>query len=325
MKVGFLCPKGEFLDGIFEGLKQRLGGDTLVRLQPEESVPDAATEVLLAVGIVDRALMESLPRLGLIQTLSDGYEGVDLDAATELGIRVSNAPGDVTGNADSVAEFTILLMLGAARRLNVALASIHDSSIEKPGRGGSLIGSKVCIVGMGSIGSKIADRLIAFGAHVTGVDRSPLHAPKNVPTCTLDQLMKAVADVDFVVLAVRASNENIHLISADVIKAMKKGAILINIARGSLVDERALIEAVKSGQMGGAGLDVEEHEPIPVGDPLLTLPQIFITPHQAGLTELNVRGTVAYVLHVLSSVQAGEPIASQLNHPTAARLNSSQG
>ncbi len=323
MKIGFFAPKFEFTDAIFDGLKQRLVEDTLVEWQPGEVPPASDIEVLLAVS-VDRALMEALPHLTLIQTLSDGYEGVDVDAATELGIRVSNAPGDVTGNADSVAEYTILLMLGAARRLPVALASIRDPSIKKPGRGGSLMGSKVCVVGMGCIGAKIAERLIAFGAHVSGVDLFPEHAPKNVPTCTPDKLMDAVADVDFVVLSVRASKENVHLIHADVMSRMKKGAMLINIARGSLVDEHALYEAIKSGHLGGAGLDVEEHEPIPLDDPLLTLPQIFITPHQAGLTELNVRGTVAYVAQVLAEIKVGQPVRSQLNHPAARRVRSSK-
>ena len=324
MKIGLLAPGGEFLDAIFEGLKQQLHGDMLVRWQPGAAPPDPSIEVLLAAGSVNRSLMERLPDLAFIQTLSDGYEGIDLDAATELGIRVSNSPGDITGNADSVAEYTILLMLATARRLSVALASIRDPSIKKPGRGSSVIGANVCIVGIGSIGSKIAHRLLAFGARVTAVDRSPMHAPKFIPTCTPDKLKEAVADADFVVLSVRASQENVHMIDAGVIGSMKKGAILINIARGSLVDEQALYEAVRSGHLGGAGLDVEEHEPVPPNDPLLTLPQVFITPHQAGLTELNVRGTVEYVLHVLTSIKADLPIDSQLNNPANKRSASAE-
>jgi phosphoglycerate dehydrogenase-like enzyme len=324
MKIGFLAPAGEFANAIFDGLKQRLADDTLTQWQPGAAPPDPSIEVLLAVGNVSRSLMESLPNLEFIQTLSDGYEGVDMDAATQLGIRVSNSPGDITGNADSVAEYTVLLMLATARRLPVALASLRDPSIKKPGRGGSLIGSNVCIVGIGSIGSKIAHRLVAFGAHVTAVDRSPMHAPKYIPTCTIDNLKNAVANADFVVLSVRASKENLHMIDADVMNSMKKGAILINIARGSLVDEHALYEAVRSGHLGGAGLDVEEHEPIPLDDPLLTLPQVFITPHQAGLTELNVRGTVEYVSNVLASIKADQPIDSQLNSPLNRRTVSSK-
>jgi phosphoglycerate dehydrogenase-like enzyme len=320
MRIGFFAPANEFTDAILDGLTRKLTGDTLTQWQPG-SVPPAASdvEVLLAIGLVDRELMESLPNLAFIQTLSDGYERVDIDAATKLGIRVSYSPGDMTGNADSVAEYTVMLMLAAARRLSIALASIQDSSIKKPGRGGSLIGANVCIVGLGRIGSKIAHRLLAFGARLTAVDRFPMHAPKYIPTCTPDGLKEAVDDADFVVLSVRASKENVHMIDGSVMSAMKKGAILINIARGSLVDEQALYQAIKSGHLGGAGLDVEEHEPIPANDPLLTLPQVFITPHQAGLTELNVQGTVEYVADVLAKIKADQPIDSQLNHPANRR------
>jgi phosphoglycerate dehydrogenase-like enzyme len=315
VKVGFFAPEAEFSNAILDGLKQRLVEDTLIQWQPGSAPPAPDIEVLLALGLVSRSLMEALPNLTFVQILSDGYEGVDMDAATELGIRVSNSPGDITQNADSVAEYTILLMLATARHLSVALASVHDASIVKPGHGGSLMGANVCIVGIGSIGAKIAHRLLAFGAHVTAVDRSPTHAPKFIPTSPLDDLKKAVSDADFVVLSVRATKENTHMIDADVMSSMKKGAILINIARGSLVDEEALCHAIKSGHLGGAGLDVEEHEPVPLNDPLLTLPQVFITPHEAGLTDLNVRGTVDYALNVLANIKANQPIDSQLNNP----------
>jgi phosphoglycerate dehydrogenase-like enzyme len=315
MRIGFFAPANEFTDAILDELKRKLKDDTLTQWQPGSSPPILDVEVLLALGRVDRQLMEALPELAFIQTLSDGYEGVDIDAATKLGIRVSYSPGDMTGNADSVAEYTVMLMIAAARRLSLALASIHDSSIRKPGRGGSLIGANVCIVGVGSIGSKIATRLLAFGARLNAVDRLPMHVPKYIPTCTPDRLKEAVADADFVVLSLRASKENTHIIDGGVMSAMKKGAILINIARGSLVDEHALYQAIKSGHLGGAGLDVEEHEPIPPDDPLLTLPQVFMTPQQAGLTELNVQGTVEYVADVLARIKAGQPVASQLNNP----------
>ncbi len=320
MKIGFFAPAMEFTDAIFDGLKEKLGNDQLVSWQPGGLPPASDIEVLLAVGTVDRCLMAGLPNLAFIQTLSDGYEGVDVEAATEFGIRVSYAPGDLTGNADSVAEYTVLLMLATARRLSLALASIHDPSIRKPGRGASLMGARVCIVGMGSIGSRIAQRLLAFGARLSAVDALPMHAPKYIPTCSPENLKQAVADADFVVLSVRAAKENTHMIDAGMLRAMKKGAFLINIARGSLVDEQALYQAIKSGHLAGAGLDVEEHEPISANDPLLALPQVFLTPHQAGLTEVNVQGTVAYVLEVLSNIKGDQPIHSQLNHPPRPRV-----
>ena len=321
MKIGFYAPDFEFGNAIFDLLKSKVRGAEWTSWRPGAPLPAAAKDVqaLLVLGPVTRELMDQMPKVALIHTLSDGYESVDVPAATDRGIRVSNSPGDITGNADSVAEYAVLLMLAAARRLSTALAAIRDHGIRVPGRGHALIGTNVCIVGIGSIGMKIAHRLLTFGVKISAVDAKPEHAPKNIPTVSPDRLKEAVADADFVVLSVRASAENTHMIDASVMAAMKKGAMLINIARGSLVDEKALYAAIKSGHLGGAGLDVEEHEPIPPDDPLLTLPQVFITPHQAGLTELNIRGTADYATDVLARLAAGQPIESQLNHPQTPR------
>jgi phosphoglycerate dehydrogenase-like enzyme len=319
MRIGFYSVPNEFSNSILNELKARLDDVSWTQWQPGARPPATDVEVLLALGPVNREMMTALPELALIHTLSDGYESVDLKAATELGIRVSFSPGDVTGNADSVAEYAVLLMLATARRLSIARASIRDHAVHIPGRGQALVGANVCIVGTGSIGAKIAHRLLTFGVNLTGVDLSPMHAPKYIPTTTPDHLKQAVANADFVVLSLRASAENTHMIDAGVMTAMKKGAILINIARGSLVDERALYQAIKSGHLGGAGLDVEEHEPIPLDDPLLTLREVFLTPHQAGLTTLNIHGTAEYFVDLLAKFKAGEPIESQLNDPQAMR------
>ena len=234
-------------------------------------------------------------------------------------MRVSNAPADLTGNSDSVAEYAVLLMLATARNLPLALAAVRDPSIEKPGRNRTLLGSRVCIIGMGNIGTRIADRLLTFGVHLSAVDRFPAHIPKHIPAYSLSRLKEAVAEADFLVLCVRATNENTHMIDAGVIAAMKPGAILINVARGSLVDEKALYDAIQSGHLGGAGLDVEEHEPVPTNDPLLTLPTVFLTPHEAGLTLLNIQGTTEHILEAIARLESGKSIRSQLNQPVAPR------
>jgi D-3-phosphoglycerate dehydrogenase len=319
MKIAFLAPAGQFFDAILSNLKERAHSHTIIPWPPREAISPAGVQVLIAAAPVTQALMTSLPDLALVQTVSDGYESIDLDAATTLGVRVSNAPADLTGNSDSVAEYAVMLMLATARNLPLALAAVRDSSKTKPGRGRTLLGSSVCIAGMGSIGKKIAERLLTFGVHLSAVDRSPAHIPKHIPAYPLDRLKEAIATADFFVLCLRATNENVHFVDASVIAAMKPGAILINIARGSLVDEKALYEAVRSGRLAGAGLDVEEHEPVPPDDPLLTLPQIFLTPHQAGLTQLNIEGTTNHILDVLARIEEGKPLESQVNHPPTPR------
>ena len=287
MNVAMSAAQNAHSEKMFKQVEAALKGVTLLPWKSGEKAPADTIEILLALSPVTREDMTALPGLALIQTLSDGYETVDVDAATELGIWVSYAPAEATGNGDSVAEFTVLLLMAAARRLGTALASTRDPSVKKPGDAQTLLGKTVCIVGVGSIGEKIAQRLLGFGVSIIGVDRTPLMAPRQIPTRPLENLDDALAEADFVVLSIRADSKNKHMFNAERFKAMKTGAMLVNIARGSLVDEAALYEAVKSGHLGGAGLDVMEKEPLDPASPLLTLPQIFVTPHEAGLTDLT--------------------------------------
>ena len=320
MKIAFYAPLTKFTGSLLEGLRSMLTHDTFVEWAPASPPPDTGIDLLLALGPVTRELLQTLPRLVLVQTLSDGYESVDIAAATEAGIWVSNSPADITGNADSVAEFAVLLLLGAARRLGVAMASIRNDAKEQQVASPSLMRKTVCIVGPGAIGSKIAQRLLPFGVRLTAVDRNPLHAPKEMQTRPLEELKEAVAEADFIIFCVRATKENTHMIDAGVLAAMKKDAVLVNIARGTLIDEKALYQAVKDGRLGGAALDVLEHEPMRSDDPLLTLPQILVTPHIAGVTDLMIEGTIAYAAEVINKVKAGEAFMSLVNRPASPRL-----
>jgi phosphoglycerate dehydrogenase-like enzyme len=243
------------------------------------------------MGNVDRSLLLDQPKLALIQTASDGYEEVDIDAASELGIWVSYAPADLTGNATSVAEFAVLLLLGAARHLGEAVKSIQGIPARPPTLSLSLSGKTVCIVGLGTIGQQLVDRLRPFGVKMIATDEHPENAPADVTAYAADQLNTAVAQADFVVICVRASKENENLINAAQLAAMKRGAVLVNIARGMLIDEAALVDAVKCGQISAAGLDVLKNEPPARKDPLVQLPQVLVTPHIAGLTDLMLAGT----------------------------------
>ncbi len=319
MNVAVTAAQNAHSDRMHKQLKAALPDVTLLPWKSGEKTPADTVDVLLAMGPVTREDMAALPGLALIQTLSDGYESVDVDAATELGIWVSYAPAEITGNGDSVAEFTVLLLMAAARRLGVALASTHDAAVKKPGDAQALLGKTVCIVGVGSIGEKIAQRLLGFGVRIIGVDRLPLMAPRQIPTRPLDKLDDALAEADFVVLSIRADSKNKHMFNADTFKAMKQGAMLVNIARGSLVDEAALYDAVKSGHLGGAALDVLEKEPVDPANPLLTLPQIFVTPHEAGLTDLTNAGTADYVKYALHEFEEGTKLKSILNDPDKPR------
>lgn len=130
----------------------------------------------------------------------------------------------------------------------------------------------------------------------------------------------ALGAADAVVLCVRGSQQNRHLVDAGFLKEMKKGSTLVNIARGSLVDEAALLEALRSGHLGAAGLDVQEKEPVDPANPLLTMPTVFLTPHVAGFTDYTLEGTAKYLAKVVGWVREGRRFASLLNQPEKPRL-----
>jgi D-3-phosphoglycerate dehydrogenase len=129
------------------------------------------------------------------------------------------------------------------------------------------------------------------------------------------QLKQAVSDADYVVLCVRASEQNKNIMNAETLAAMKKGAILVNIARGTLVDEAALFDAVKSGHIAAAGLDVMQKEPVDKHNPLLTLPQVLITPHVAGATDITLQGMAEYAAMVINDFAAGKKPEALVNNP----------
>jgi phosphoglycerate dehydrogenase-like enzyme len=320
VKIGFLHYKIPLMDVVTERLRVRLAGHEFSAWSVGDAPAARDLDLLLVIGDVPRDVLEAQPKLALVQTATAGYDGIDIDAATELGIWVSYAPAAETGNAVSVAEMAILLMLAAARNLNRATLSLRDRSQRATRLNRALYGKSVCIVGYGGIGRELATRLVAFGNRVTTVDKHPERVPEHIEYFAAADLKLAIADADFVVVAVPATKANENLFDANVIAAMKHGAILVNVARGMLVDEDALRAAVSEGRLYAAGLDVVRHEPVGPTEPLLEHPEIFITPHIAGATDLMIDGTIDFLASVVDGVAAGRKPHSVLNDPPAPRL-----
>jgi len=319
MKIAFLHNRNFFTSELLKKSRATLAHHEVVEWIVGNNAPAVDFEVLLALGSVGRDLLNRQSKLELVQTASDGYEEIDIHAASELGIWVSYAPPDLTGNATSVAEFAILLMVGAARHLGEALASASGNAFRPRQVNLALSGKTVCIVGMGSIGRQLVDRLRPFGMKMIATDEHPENAPADVTAYPADQLEAAAAHADFVVICVRASKENENLINAAILCAMRRGAILVNIARGMLIDEAALVDAIKDGHISAAGLDVLRNEPPDPKNPLLQLPQVLVTPHIAGLTDLMLDGTVNYISQVIEEFADGKKMKSILNSPQKPR------
>ena len=323
MKIGFFGKQNSFAQEMLRRLKLEESRDEFLTWQPGDKAPSTELEVIIAFGKVDSKDIEAQTELGLIQMASAGYEGVDVDGATKAGVWVGSAPTTKTGNGESVAEVAVLLMLAVSRQLNEELAFTHGGVLNRPEKrevNRALSGKTACIVGLGGIGDLLIERLRGFGMILTGVDDHPEHAPSGVRAYGHDELKVAAAEADYLVLAIPGTKENENLIDGTVLSGMKKNSVLINVARGTLVDEPALLAAVKSGHLYGAGLDVVMDEPVSEGNPLLMEPRIFVTPHIAGSTDLMLDGTVKYLGEVLARYRDGSRSEGLVNEPTNPRV-----
>jgi len=322
MKIGFLGKQNAFALEMLSRLQSEHPEDEFSAWQPGEKAPSMELEVIFAFGQVDSKAIGAQTKLGLIQMASAGYEGVDVDAATKAGVWVGSAPTTKTGNGESVAELAVLLMLAVSRRLNEELAVTkgHAQVSAKLEVNRALFGKTACIVGLGGIGDLLIERLRGFGMILTGVDNHPEHAPTGVKGYGHDELKFAAAGADYLVLAIPGTKDNENMIDGTVLAAMKKNAVLVNVGRGTLVDESALLAAVKSGHVYGAGLDVVKDEPVNRGNPLLMEPRIFVTPHIAGSTDLMLDGTVSYLGDVLAEFRQGIRSGGIVNEPLNPRV-----
>ena len=315
MKIAFVHSENEFTNELLNDLKVRLTNQKIVSWVESEAAPDQDFEAVVVMGKFTREQMAGQTKLRLIHTVSAGYDGIDVDAAVKLGILVSYSPSGLTGNAISVAEFAVMLMLGASRYLNRVLLPLKATGVKVSAINGALYGKKVCIVGLGAIGRLLADRLKPFGVKIVATEDHPKQIPDDIIVFHANQLKEAVSDADYVVLCVRAASDNKDLMNAETLSAMKKGAILVNISRGTLVDEAALFDAVKSGHIAAAGLDVMQKEPVDKSNPLLSLAQILVTPHIAGNTDITLKGMADYAVKVIIDFAAGKNPEALVSNP----------
>jgi phosphoglycerate dehydrogenase-like enzyme len=252
-----------------------------------------------AYTTLDAATLEALPDLALIAVFGTGTDNIDLDAAARLGIAVCNAPG-VT--ARTVAEHALALTFAVARSIGR-----HDRALRAGGwvhfEGPELADKTFGVVGLGAIGRRVAALAGALGMRV--IAWSPTRDEARARACgvTLVELDDLLREADVVSLHVALGDRTRGLIDARALALMRPTAILINTARGALVDEAALVEALRAGRIFGAGLDVFAAEPLPAGHPLTTLDNVVITPHsgwvsaeaRARLLRLPVENIAAYL------------------------------
>ncbi len=230
---------------------------------------------------------------GLVHQFGVGLEGVDIPAATRLGVLVARVPGDVGGNADSCAELAVLHLLALCRRLDESRTVLAERRWPDRPVGRSLLDATVLIVGLGAIGTALARRLAPFGPRLLGVRARPeLGGPAGLELVAgPDQLPRLLAQADAVMCCAMLHDGNAGLFGQAEFAAMRPGALFVNVARGGLVDEVALLEALESGQLGGAGLDVFSREPADPQSPVIQHPNVIATPHVGWHTRYMFRQT----------------------------------
>lgn len=284
---------------------------------PDPPAPDAVLRECSVADLViadkrhghklPRAVLQRMTRCLLIQMPAVGFDVIDHRAAAEFGIAVANAAGY---NRDAVADWTLMAILNLIRRGAWGDRRMREGEWPKKDMMSRELGAlTVGIVGLGNVGTAVATRLLAFGSRVVYMDEVE-KSFAGVERMPFDELL-AIADIVCVHLPL--NQETHHMVDAKALYRMRKGAYLVNAARGPVVDENALIAALQSGHLSGAGLDVFEQEPTPTDNPLLRMENVFFSPHVGGATLEAEARVLAIVRDNLTRVLDGEEPANVVN------------
>jgi len=272
---------------------------------------DADALVVRSATTVDADLIAAAPNLRVIGRAGIGVDNIDLAAATNAGVLVVNTP---RANVVSAAEHTMGLILAQARNIAQADASLRGGRWDRKRFGGvELFDKTLGVVGLGRIGMLVAERAAAFGMHLIGYD--PYVVPARAEEAGVElvgDLRDLCAAADFITIHLPKTRETEGLFDATMFSAMKDGVRLVNAARGGIVDEDALAEAVRSGKVAGAALDVYASEPL-TGGPLLDLPNIVLTPHLGASTREAQDRAGTDVAEAVASALAGDLVLSTVN------------
>ncbi|MFE7423333.1 NAD(P)-dependent oxidoreductase [Rhodococcus sp. NPDC057529] len=269
-----------------------------------ETIPRGSDVVAVFVGPAAEfgaSHLADLPNLTLVAATSTGYNHIDVTAIAAAGIWATHVADYCT---EEVADHTIAHILGLLRQITQYDRGVHEGRWrEQPSTPARIAGTRVGLVGYGRIARAVAERALALRMQVSVYSASVVSQPGEIQFCeSLDALLRTV---DVVSLHSPASSENTHMLDASAIAQMRPGALVVNTARPTLIDHRALVQALNSGHLGGAALDVLPQEPPEPHDPLLAVPNMVITPHAAWLSSESVQRPFQVIAEQLATVLAG--------------------
>lgn len=311
--------------GAWAGLEEQLPGWQLDVCPPQQLADrlDGVDVVCPLLARVDAAMVNR-GTFGLVQQFGVGLDTVDVTAASAAGAWVARLPADLTGNADSVAELAMVSMLTAVRRVDEARAALQAGSWGQP-ISGTLLGSTVLLVGLGATGTAVARRLSGFGVRLLGVRAHPHRgAPADLADAFAEvggpaDLRRLLGEADVVVCCAALDANSRGLFDAAAFAAVKPGVIFVNVGRGGLVDEAALVAALDDGRVGAAAVDVYTSEPAGPDHPLVRHPRVIATPHIAGVTSTMLRRAGALFADNLRRWASGQPPRWAVNTPPCPR------
>jgi phosphoglycerate dehydrogenase-like enzyme len=313
--IGVISPAAAWLlpRAFVDQLRRDFPQHTFVDVWDREALRLALPEADAAfAAVLDRDLVPSLARLRWVQVPAAGVTHLLSPEVIASPIVLTSARGV---RARAMAEHVLGVTLALARQLHTAIRrqAAHEWALDELETGGAirtLYGRRMGIVGLGAIGAEVARAAGAFGMRVSAVRK---HADKPVPpgveeVFPPDRLHDLLAKSDVVVLSAASTPETRHLIESSALTAMKRGALLVNVGRGRLVDDEALIKALRDGRAGGAALDVFTREPLDPASPYWDLPNVIITPHISGAMEDYWTPLVALFAENLRRFEAGQPL-----------------
>jgi len=250
----------------------------------------------------DAELINALPKLEIISCFGVGYDAVDVDAAKKRGVIVTNTPGVLN---DAVADLTLGLIIAAARRIPQGDRYVREGKWlrEPQPLAQHVSGKRLGIIGLGRIGRDIAKRALAFDMKVAYHSR---HSVPDSPFAYYERLADLARNSDFLVAIVPGGPETVHMVNEEIMRALGPTGILVNVARGSVVDEKALVQCLQDGTLGGAALDVFEEEP-KVPEALLAMDNVVLTPHVGSATPEARGGMGQLTVDNLLAHFAGKP------------------
>lgn len=289
------------------------GPDLLPASALKERLAGCQGLVCLLTDRVDAELLNATPDLEFVSSVSVGVDHIDIQAMTGRGIPVGNTPGVLV---DTTADAAFALLLAAARRLPEADRYIRQGKW-KPDKawtpefflGKDVSGATLGLIGLGAIGQAVARRAAGFGMRVLAWNRSPREVP-GVENVSMEELLLRS---DFVSVHVALTGETRMLLDADKMAMMKPGAVLVNTARGGIVDEQALAAALASGQVYAAGIDVFEREPLAMDSPLLEHPRVVLAPHLGSATTMTRARMVGLAVDNALAALRGQPMPHCFN------------